>query len=112
MLRWILITAGAMVGGVLTLGLPGAVLFALSTPFQALFHGLDFWSKLHGDKAWPMAILIALLWPLALGPAHWAVYAHLDHLTKWGKIGAYAGLLYLWGVLVSLVAYKVAARWL
>lgn len=112
MLKWILITAGAVVGGIITVGIPGALVFALSSPFLALVYGVDFWSKLHGDKAWPMAILIALVWPLALGPAHWAVYTHLGHLSKWGKIGAYAGVLYLWGVVISLICYKVAAKWL
>lgn len=112
MLKWLLITLGAMVGGVILVGLPGAAVFALSTPFVALAYGADFWTRLHGDKAWPMAILITLVFPLALGPAHWAVYTHLDHLTRWGKIGAYAAALYLWGVIVALVCYKIADRWL
>lgn len=111
MQKWFLITAGTMIGGILLVGLPGAVVFALSWPFQLMLFGRDFWSRLHSDKAWPLALQVTLLWPLALWPAHWAVYTHLAHLTRWGKIGAYVGLLYLWGVIVSLVCYKLADGW-
>lgn len=57
-------------------------------------------------------ILITLAWPLLLGPAYWAVHTHLGHLTRWGKLGAYAAALYLWAVVLSLICYKAAAKWL
>lgn len=111
MLKWVLITVGTMVGGIVTVGLPGAAVVALSAPLLMLVYGADFWSRL-GDKAWPLALLVTLVWPLALWPGYVAAFGYLGHLSRWGKIGAYVGLLYLWGVLVSLICYKVAEKWL
>ncbi|MDF2630685.1 MAG: hypothetical protein K0R39_4516, partial [Symbiobacteriaceae bacterium] len=108
--RWLLITALVIVGGLMVLGLPGAVLFTLSRPVLALFYGRGFMERLPGDSAWPLAIGLTVLWPLGLWPLYLLVGRLLPELTGWGKVGAYAGLLYLWGALLSAVLYHFSRK--
>lgn len=108
--RWVLITGLMILGGLALLGLPGAVLFTLSRPVLALVYGRGFMDRLQGDAAWPLAVGLTLLWPLGL----WPLYALLGWLWPglegWGIIGAYAGALYLWGALLSVVLYHLSRK--
>src|SRR5262245_50238778 len=52
--------------GILTLGLPGAIIFAACGPLLRVIFGSDALERLPPDSMWPIAILIALLWPISM----------------------------------------------
>jgi hypothetical protein len=54
--------------GLVLLGLPGA---AFLETLQPIMQRLG-WGPISGDGAWPAAILMSVVWPLALAPAYWA----------------------------------------
>jgi hypothetical protein len=51
-------------GGILLLGIPGAVVYELCVPWVRLMLGPRFTEL--GDGAWPAAIVITLTWPASL----------------------------------------------
>lgn len=65
--RSLFLVAGVLeVLGLFLLGLPGAAFLETVAPvMQRLGRG-----PIAGDGAWPAAILMSLLWPLALAPAY------------------------------------------
>ena len=62
----ILTTAGFMLVGFLLLGLPGAIFMQIASPLLRKLYGKEI-DQL-GDRAWPIAILVSLGWPLAIAP--------------------------------------------
>lgn len=70
-LAWIL--APALAGlGLLTLGIPGAILFEGIIGVLELVSGQPLRARVPPDSAWPIAIYLSLLWPFSL-----PVAAHL-----------------------------------
>ena len=111
-LRWAVLAAlaVALLGLCPGLGLPGAVLYEFT---NRLVFGGDPWAGHPPDGAWPLAIYLSLLWPLAIPPgyllarrAHSRWAARLSTLAArlfgWG-----AGTVVLlgWGTLLALSAY-------
>lgn len=108
--RWLLITGLMILGGLAMLGLPGAAIFTLSRPVLALVYGRAFMDRLPGDAAWPLAIGLTILWPLGFWPLHALALRLLPDLSRWGKVGAYAAALYIWGALLSAVLYHLSRK--
>lgn len=96
-------------GGILLLGIPGALVYELCVPWVRLMLGTRFTEL--GDGAWPAAIVITLTWPasfvityaLANGPLRrrgrllrWTMmivipYAFGVALALWAHLSARAG---------------------
>jgi hypothetical protein len=77
----IAIAAAAL--GLALLGIPGALIFTLLLPIVSLFLSN---TSIHADAAWPIAILITLLWPVSfpLGYlAAWGLFANRKRSFKW-----------------------------
>lgn len=55
-------------GGILLLGIPGALVYELCVPWVRLLMGARFTDL--GDGAWPAALLITLTWPASLVVAY------------------------------------------
>ncbi|MBP0444201.1 hypothetical protein J8J14_05365 [Roseomonas sp. SSH11] len=71
--RWIALRLLGVAGllalaGLLLLGLPGAFWLALASPLAGLLTS----QQAPPDSAWPMAILVALIWPWGLPLAYLA----------------------------------------
>jgi hypothetical protein len=65
----LLVVAGVLaLAGMVLLGLPGAFWLALAAPLAGLLTG----RVAEADAAWPLAIIISLLWPWALPLAYLA----------------------------------------
>jgi len=78
--------------GLVLLGLPGAAFLETLEPLmQVLGRG-----PISGDGAWPAAILMSALWPVALGPAYLVARSARVGNTQRGVIAL--------GVLVALCA--------
>jgi len=80
MLKVILIAAGiAILGCIPFMGLPGALATTVAKPTTNLIYGTlawEAWSSKLGDRAWPLAILVTLIWPIVI-PAAWLVRARI-----------------------------------
>ncbi len=79
-----------MVGGIVLLGLPGAVYGTLADPVVSAIRGLPE-PVLTGDRAWPMAILLTLAVPPVI-PLTVLVQRRLRPGMAW------------WGVLLLILA--------
>lgn len=67
MRRWSWLLAPVLAGlGLLTLGIPGAVLFEGVMGVLELVSGNALRARVPPDSMWPIAIYLSLLWPLSL----------------------------------------------
>ncbi|MBF0680979.1 MAG: hypothetical protein IR164_18790 [Devosia sp.] len=104
MLAGVAVAALLMVGGMLLLGLPGGIYAELTAPVVELLRGLPQGSLLDNDRAWPTAILMALIVPPALPVSMWIIgwvrpQAHWLEGTAW-----VLGGMYLWALAVMFYA--------
>ncbi len=90
--------------GLLLLGLPGALVFALAT---RLIVGRDGFGELPPDAAWPIAIGVSLAVPLIIPPATWLVVRSRPSWSGARVALAVVGLTLAWGAVVSLALYAL-----
>jgi hypothetical protein len=91
-------------GGVLLLGIPGAVLFQLCT---ALILGPGA-AQVKPDTAWPLALLISVLWPWGIPAGYWGVprlFCLTGRKTRWCLTLLFEGL---WTVTICLLFSHLA----
>jgi hypothetical protein len=101
--RSLLITGGVLeVSGLLLLGLPGAAFLETLEPImQRAGQG-----PITGDAAWPAAILMSALWPVALAPAYFAARSVRGNAQRGLlALGVLAAICALMGVLVYNLAF-------
>jgi hypothetical protein len=67
-----IIAAVLLVGGFLTLGIPGAIYAIPAAPVVEVLRGMEFGTLVDGDRAWGMALLLTLLVPVAIPILVWA----------------------------------------
>jgi hypothetical protein len=93
-------------GGILLLGIPGAIVYELCAPWVRLMLGPRFTDL--GDGAWPAAIVITLAWPASLV----AAYAIANGpLRRRGRVVRWMTLIlvpYAFGVALALWAHLSA----
>ncbi len=98
----LLIAAVLMVGGIVLLGLPGAIYGTLADPVVTALRGLQE-PVLTGDRAWPMAILLTLAVPPVIPLTVFVQRRLRPGMAWWGVL-----LLVLATMYVSAVAVMVA----
>jgi hypothetical protein len=96
--------------GILTLGLPGAIVFEAFGPLLRAIFGPDALERLPPDSAWPIAILIALLWPVGIVAGYLVGFRLLKNTSVAGQIGGFAAALVVWCGLLSVVCYLMGQR--
>lgn len=108
----VLITITSTVLGVLTLGLPGAVVFAFWLPLLQAVAGTisGTATQLTPDAFWPIAIVISLLWPISILVAYLIVFRLTGRHRRLTQIAAYIGILSAWGGMLSTGCYLLAQR--
>jgi hypothetical protein len=102
--KMVILAAGLMVGGFLLLGLPGAVWMA---PGEVLIP-LMFGRRPPGDTAWPIAIMVSLIWPWFIPLFHWLIAQHTK--PGWPRGLMVAGLTAVAAVTVALICQWSALR--
>lgn len=96
----LIVAAVLMVGGLVVLGIPGAIYAVVTAPVAELLRGLPAGSLLSGDRAWPLAIVMTLAVPPALPVAVWLV-GWLRPAAGWVEAAAWVvGGVYLWALAV------------
>ncbi|CAN7160664.1 hypothetical protein [Devosia sp. LjRoot3] len=96
----LIVAAVLMVGGLVVLGIPGAIYAVVTAPVAELLRGLPAGSLLGGDRAWPLAIVMTLAVPPALPLAVWLV-GWLRPVAGWIEAAAWVvGGVYLWALAV------------
>ncbi|MBN9334613.1 hypothetical protein [Devosia sp.] len=96
----LIVAAVLMVGGLVVLGIPGAVYASVTAPLAELLRGLPPGSLLTGDRAWPLAIVMTLAVPPALPLAVWLL-GWLRPAAGWLEATAWVvGGVYLWALAV------------
>lgn len=98
----------AIVAGVVLLGLPGAVVYAASKPVIRLVLGSVMSDSELGDRAWPLAIVVSLLWPFGIVAGYLVAFRLGANLPKVGQIVLQLTTIYVWSAVVSLALYAVA----
>lgn len=96
MIAVFIVTGACMAAGFLLLGLPGALLISVASPFLRLLYGKDWKEVCSGDRAWPYAILLSLGWPLGIPPAFWFLR---------GKPWLATGAVVVWTLALTVVSY-------
>lgn len=102
---WLAVLAAAgfgVFGLIPLLGLPGAVVLELSAPAIALALGPGALDALPPDAAWPLAILLTLLWPVSIVAAYLLACRRLAARRRWQRVLACVGVLYAWGAALSI----------
>jgi hypothetical protein len=99
------VAVAVAVAGMLLLGLPGAILFEMSSPFIALLFGAGASDRLPPDSMWPIAIYMTLLWPLSIVIGYMVAFRMLGDQRQWIRIMAFLSVLYVWALLLSIGFY-------
>ncbi len=94
--------------GVVLLGLPGAVVYAASKPVIRIVYGTVLSDTQLGDRAWPLAIFVSLLWPLGIVACYLVAFRLGASQPKVGQILIHLTTIYLWAAAGSLVPYTLA----
>ena len=100
-----LVTLALLAAGWLLLGIPGALLFVLTT---ALVLGHDGSQDLHPDAAWPIAIWISLAFPPVIPPATWLLCRRWPGWSSGRLALAVAAVTLAWGAALSLTFYAIS----
>jgi hypothetical protein len=90
--------------GLVTLGLPGAMLLAIAAPLTG---DPDALARL-GDGAWPAAIVTAALAPLAIVPVNVTLALCRPQWPRWQHLAWVAGLALLAGIAVAAIVLRLA----
>ncbi len=95
-----IVAAVLTIGGVLLLGLPGALLGAAVEPVVAAIAGVPYGSLFEGDRSWGRALLINLVAFPALPVIHWLLLKLRPKSPGWLQALVLAAGLYAWGAAV------------
>ena len=106
-----ILAAVAVAGlGILSLGLPGAIIFGAFGPLLRAIFGPGALERLPPDSAWPIAILIALLWPVSIVAGYLVGFRLLRTAPIAVQIGGFAAALVIWGGVLSVACYLMGRR--
>jgi hypothetical protein len=96
------------VAGFLLLGIPGALLMEIAAPIA----GLITPKRLPADSAWPMAIIVSLVWPWFLLPGRMIARALVSPDRAWWRgVGMIALVLALTaGVALAVALQAITGR--
>lgn len=107
----IIVTALLAIGGIIPfLGIPGAIVFQLSTPFLLMIFGAGALERLPNDSAWPIAIYINLFWPPSILVGYFLSFKLLTISSWFARVGLWSGVVIAWGLLLSIACYVLATR--
>ncbi len=98
----LIIAAILMVGGLLLLGIPGAIIGALADPIVQLVRGLPG-PLMDGDRAWPLAILLTLAVPPAIPVTVLAQRIWRPAMPFWQLTLLALAVLYIWTVVLMFI---------
>jgi hypothetical protein len=96
--------------GIVLLGLPGALAFALGSPFAELIYGSGVTGRIHPDAMWPIAIYMTLLWPISIPAGYalsWGLFKSRKRLAKWLIL---IGFTLLWATALTLLFVRLAPK--
>ena len=106
-LGWVVAAAVLLaLGGLVLMGIPGAVVYELSAPWVRLLLG-DGYAEL-GDGAWPAAIVITLTWPASLVIAYVVARGPLGRRGRGVRWAALVLIPCAFGILLALWAHLSA----
>jgi hypothetical protein len=105
-----LIAGASVLLGILTLGIPGALLFELSSPLLRLIFGADAINRLPPDSMWPIAIYMTLFWPISIVIGYALVAWLFRELPRLGQIGVIALTVFGWSAALSVSFYMMARK--
>ena len=100
----------AIVAGVVLLGLPGAAVYAASKPLIRLVYGSVMSDTELGDRAWPLAIFVSLLWPFGIVIGYWVGFRLGSAMPRPGQAVVLLAVIACWAAGVSVLLYAVARR--
>jgi hypothetical protein len=106
----ILATIASASLGILSLGLPGAIIFEAFGPLLRLIFGSDALERLPPDSGWPIAIVIALLWPLSIVIGYLVGFRLLKNASRAGQIGGFVAVVVSWCGVLTVVCYALGRR--
>lgn len=93
----VVISVVLLVGGLMLLGLPGALYAIPAAPVVELFLGRPFGTLLEGDRAWGMAILLTLVVPPVIPLLIWFAMWRFTANIWWALLITLAGV-WLWSI--------------
>lgn len=102
----ILTTFLTILGSLLLMGLPGALLLTLSQPVIQLLLGKNAFRTLPGDNYWPFALALSVLFPLLIVPGYRLCLTLLSQSGPLIQWGTYVLCLYLWAILLTLLLFR------
>ena len=112
-LRLLLVSVVLSVGGIVLLGIPGALLMTPVIPFAYGVLGPEWMeANFTGDNAeWPFAIYLSLIWPFLLWPSYRLAARHAGRPRPpwWRVLGYFVGSGFLLAF-VGLLALYAADR--
>lgn len=106
MLNIIIITIAIMVGGVILMGLSGALVYIITRPFVKLVLTNNALERLHPENVWPLSIVLSIVAPLGIIPGYYFSFIH--PIFSAGKsILIFIIILFLWFLLSSLILHLI-----
>ena len=88
------------IGGLMLLGIPGAIYATLAEIVVAPLRGVAVGELLAGDRAWPTAIVMTLAVPPAIPVVHLLARRLRPGWNIWQQVLAMVAGAYLWAVAV------------
>ena len=100
---FVLLAAGLMVGGMVILGIPGALVAGVSAPVVEAIRGFPPGALTDGDRAWPVAIVLTMVFPPGIPLSFWLSRVIWPKLDRWLRALAIVAGTWIWSVLALLV---------
>lgn len=97
----IIISAVLVVGGFLTLGIPGVIYGIPAAPVVELILGRPFGTLFEGDRAWGMALLLTLCVPPIIPLLIWFGLWRFNANIWWALLVNFIGM-WLWSIALLL----------
>jgi hypothetical protein len=101
---FVLLAIGLMVGGMMILGIPGALVAGVTAPIVEVIRGYPAGMLTDGDRAWPVALLMTMIFPPGIPVSYWLSTVIWPQLNHWLRALAIIAGTWVWSLLALLVA--------
>jgi hypothetical protein len=103
LLLFVLLAIGLMVGGMMMLGVPGALVAGVTAPIIEMLRGFKPGFLTNGDRALGVALLVTMIFPPGIPISYWISTLIWPKINEWLRALVIVAGTWVWSLLALLV---------